>query len=124
MTGLLAGRSARVGLRPVVLCGSTSCSLTNPPTISDLDGLARLEDVVACMRERRRARQPRPGAFARSVTRVVELDLAQHTNTRSTAVVTRHTLEEREVVPSPNARSTRSTPSAKADLVARPVPNA
>ncbi|WP_420039101.1 ABC-F family ATP-binding cassette domain-containing protein [Gordonia sp. MP11Mi] len=118
MTGLSGGQAARVGLA-ALLCSRFDVVLLDEPTNDlDLDGLDRLEDVVRGIRGGVVLVSHDREFLARSVTRVLELDLAQQTNTvfgggyesylHERAVARRHRREEYD-----------EYADRKADLVAR-----
>ncbi len=118
MTGLSGGQAARVGLA-ALLCSRFDVVLLDEPTNDlDLDGLARLEDVVAGMRGGVVLVSHDREFLARSVTRVVELDLAQHTNTVYGGGYEAY-LEEREVARRHKREEYEEYAERKADLVAR-----
>ena len=87
MTALSGGQAARAGLAALLLSRYDVLLLDEPTNDLDLDGLERLERFVRLRRSERglRRRQPRPRSIvshdreflARTVNRVVELDLAQ-----------------------------------------------
>jgi ATPase subunit of ABC transporter with duplicated ATPase domains len=79
MTALSGGQAARVGLA-ALLCSRFDIALLDEPTNDlDLDGLARLESVITSMRGGVVLVSHDREFLSRSVTRVLELDLAQHT---------------------------------------------
>ena len=81
MTSLSGGQAARVGLAALVLSRFDIVLLDEPTNDLDLDGLARLERFVQELRGGVVLVSHDREFLARSVTRVLELDLAQHTNT-------------------------------------------
>ncbi|ALG85484.1 ABC-F family ATP-binding cassette domain-containing protein [Gordonia phthalatica] len=118
MTGLSGGQAARVGLA-ALLCSRFDIVLLDEPTNDlDLDGLARLEDVVQGMRGGVVLVSHDREFLARSVTRVLELDLAQHTNTVYGGGYESY-LEEREVARRHRREEYEEYAEKKADLVAR-----
>jgi ATPase subunit of ABC transporter with duplicated ATPase domains len=118
MTDLSGGQAARVGLA-ALLCSRFDVVLLDEPTNDlDLDGLARLEEVVAGMRGGVVLVSHDREFLARSVTRVVELDLAQHTNTVYGGGYEAY-LEEREVARRHKREEYEEYAERKADLVAR-----
>ena len=96
--------------------------LDEPTNDLDLDGLARLEDVVRGLRGGV-VLVSRPGFLSRSVTRVLELDLAQHTNTVYGGGYDSY-LDERDVARRHKREAYEEFAEQKADLVARPENNA
>ncbi|NMO01806.1 ABC-F family ATP-binding cassette domain-containing protein [Gordonia sp. TBRC 11910] len=118
MTGLSGGQAARVGLA-ALLCSRFDVVLLDEPTNDlDLDGLARLEDVVLGMRGGVVLVSHDREFLARSVTRVLELDLAQHTNTVYGGGYESY-LDEREVARRHKREDYEEFAAKKADLVAR-----
>ncbi len=118
MTGLSGGQAARVGLA-ALLCSRFDVALLDEPTNDlDLDGLARLEAVVQGMRGGVVLVSHDREFLARSVTRVLELDLAQHTNTVFGGGYDSY-LEEREVARRHRREEYEEFAARKADLVAR-----
>lgn len=118
MTALSGGQAARVGLAALLLSRFDIVLLDEPTNDLDLDGLARLEQFV---------RELRGGAvlvshdrefLARSVTRVLELDLAQNTTTVFGGGYESY-LEEREVGRRHRREQYEEFAEKKADLVAR-----
>ncbi|MFB6611891.1 ABC-F family ATP-binding cassette domain-containing protein [Agromyces sp. NPDC056379] len=80
MTSLSGGQAARVGLA-ALLCSRFDLVLLDEPTNDlDLDGLERLESFVRGIRGGVVLVSHDREFLARSVTRVLELDLAQHSN--------------------------------------------
>jgi ATPase subunit of ABC transporter with duplicated ATPase domains len=77
MTGLSGGQAARVGLAALLLSRYDVLLLDEPTNDLDLDGLARLERFVAEARSGIVVVSHDREFLARTVTRVVELDLAQ-----------------------------------------------
>ncbi|OBA36558.1 ABC-F family ATP-binding cassette domain-containing protein [Gordonia sp. 852002-51296_SCH5728562-b] len=118
MTGLSGGQAARVGLA-ALLCSRFDVVLLDEPTNDlDLDGLARLEEVVSGMRGGVVLVSHDREFMARCVTRVIELDLAQHTNTVYNGGYESF-LEEREVARRHRREEYEEFAEKKADLVAR-----
>ncbi|MCW2789689.1 MAG: heme transporter ATP-binding protein [Aeromicrobium sp.] len=77
MTSLSGGQAARVGLAALLLSRFDVVLLDEPTNDLDLDGLARLEGMVTGMRAGIVLVSHDREFLARTVTRVVELDLAQ-----------------------------------------------
>ncbi|SDU47696.1 ABC-F family ATP-binding cassette domain-containing protein [Gordonia westfalica] len=118
MTALSGGQAARVGLA-ALLCSRFDIVLLDEPTNDlDLDGIARLEEVVAGLRGGVVLVSHDREFLARSVTRVLELDLAQHTNTVFGGGYESY-LEEREVARRHKREEYEEFAAKKADLVAR-----
>lgn len=118
MSGLSGGQAARVGLA-ALLCSRFDVVLLDEPTNDlDLDGLSRLEDVVAGMRGGVVLVSHDREFMARSATRIVELDLAQHTNTVYNGGYESY-LEEREIARQHRRAEYEEFAEKKADLVAR-----
>ncbi|MCR8897337.1 ATP-binding cassette domain-containing protein [Gordonia sp. GONU] len=118
MTALSGGQAARVGLA-ALLCSRFDIVLLDEPTNDlDLDGIARLEDVVAGLRGGVVLVSHDREFLARTVTRVLELDLAQHTNTVYGGGYESY-LEEREVARRHKREEYEEFAAKKADLVAR-----
>jgi ATPase subunit of ABC transporter with duplicated ATPase domains len=80
MTSLSGGQAARVGLAALLLSRFDIVLLDEPTNDLDLDGLERLEDFVRGLRSGVVLVSHDREFLARSVTRILELDLAQHTN--------------------------------------------
>ncbi len=78
MTSLSGGQAARVGLAALLLSRFDVVLLDEPTNDLDLDGLARLESFVRGLRAGVVLVSHDREFLARCVTRVVELDLAQH----------------------------------------------
>ncbi|UVO13480.1 ATP-binding cassette domain-containing protein [Mycobacterium sp. SVM_VP21] len=118
MTGLSGGQAARVGLAALMLSRFDIVLLDEPTNDLDLDGLARLEQFVRDLRGGVVLVSHDREFLARSVTRVLELDLAQNTTTVFGGGYDSY-LEEREI----NRRHRREQydefAEKKADLVAR-----
>ncbi len=118
MTALSGGQAARVGLA-ALLCSRFDIVLLDEPTNDlDLDGLARLEEVVAGMRGGVVLVSHDREFLARSVTRVLELDHAQQTNTLYGGGYESY-LEEREVARRHKREDYEEFAAKKSDLVAR-----
>jgi ATPase subunit of ABC transporter with duplicated ATPase domains len=77
MTGLSGGQAARAGLASLLLSRYDVVLLDEPTNDLDLDGLARLERFVSGLRAATVLVSHDREFLARTVTRVVELDLAQ-----------------------------------------------
>ncbi|WP_227998594.1 ABC-F family ATP-binding cassette domain-containing protein [Nocardia australiensis] len=77
MTGLSGGQAARAGLASVLLSRFDILLLDEPTNDLDLDGLARLEQFVTGVREPLMVISHDREFLARTVNRIVELDLAQ-----------------------------------------------
>lgn len=118
MTSLSGGQAARVGLA-ALLCSRFDIVLLDEPTNDlDLDGLDRLEEVVTGVRGGVVLVSHDREFLSRSVTRVLELDLAQHTNTVYGGGYDGY-LEEREVARRHKREEYEEFAEKKADLVAR-----
>ncbi|GAA3958259.1 ABC-F family ATP-binding cassette domain-containing protein [Gordonia caeni] len=118
MTELSGGQAGRVGLA-ALLCSRFDVVLLDEPTNDlDLDGLARLEEVVRGMRGGVVLVSHDREFLSRSVTRVLELDLAQHTNTVFGGGYDSY-LEEREVARRHRREEYEEYADRKSDLVAR-----
>jgi ATPase subunit of ABC transporter with duplicated ATPase domains len=77
MTGLSGGQAARAGLASLLLSRYDVFLLDEPTNDLDLDGLARLEEFVAGLRAGTVLVSHDREFLARTVTRVVEIDLSQ-----------------------------------------------
>jgi ATPase subunit of ABC transporter with duplicated ATPase domains len=77
MTGLSGGQAARAGLASVLLSRFDILLLDEPTNDLDLDGLARLEQFVTGVRAPLMVISHDREFLARTVNRIVELDLAQ-----------------------------------------------
>src|SRR5690242_17521475 len=77
MTALSGGQAARAGLAALLLSRFDVLLLDEPTNDLDLDGLERLEQFVAGLRSPAVIISHDREFLARTVTRVVELDLAQ-----------------------------------------------
>ncbi|WP_438352535.1 ABC-F family ATP-binding cassette domain-containing protein [Microbacterium sp. CJ88] len=80
MTSLSGGQAARVGLAALLLSRFDLVLLDEPTNDLDLDGLERLEEFVRGIRGGVVLVSHDREFLARCVTRVLELDLAQHAN--------------------------------------------
>ncbi len=80
MTGLSGGQAARVGLAALLLSRFDIALLDEPTNDLDLDGLERLEAFVKGLRGGVVLVSHDREFLARSVTRVLELDLAQNSH--------------------------------------------
>ncbi|KAB1659599.1 ABC-F family ATP-binding cassette domain-containing protein [Pseudoclavibacter chungangensis] len=80
MTSLSGGQAARVGLAALLLSRFDLVLLDEPTNDLDLDGLERLETFVTVQRGGVVLVSHDREFLARTVTRVLELDLAQHAN--------------------------------------------
>ncbi|GAA3887981.1 ABC-F family ATP-binding cassette domain-containing protein [Saccharothrix violaceirubra] len=96
MTSLSGGQAARAGLASLLLSRYDVFLLDEPTNDLDLDGLARLERFVAGLRAGAVVVSHDREFLARTVTRVVELDLAQN-QVRTYGGGYESYLEEREV---------------------------
>ncbi|BBY74644.1 heme ABC transporter ATP-binding protein [Mycolicibacterium parafortuitum] len=81
MTALSGGQAARVGLAALMLSRFDVVLLDEPTNDLDLDGLDRLERLIGELRGGVVLVSHDREFLARTVTRVLELDLAQHTTT-------------------------------------------
>jgi ATPase subunit of ABC transporter with duplicated ATPase domains len=118
MTALSGGQAARVGLAALMVSRFDIVLLDEPTNDLDLDGLARLEQFVRELRGGVVLVSHDREFLARTVTRVLELDLAQNT----TAVFGggyESYLEEREVGRRQRREQYDEFADKKADLVAR-----
>ena len=118
MTALSGGQAARVGLAALLLSRFDVVLLDEPTNDLDLDGLARLEDFVRDLRGGVVLVSHDREFLARSVTRVLELDLAQNTTTVYGGGYESY-LEEREVGRRHKREQYEEFAEKKADLVAR-----
>ncbi|MBF9351886.1 heme ABC transporter ATP-binding protein [Mycobacteroides chelonae] len=118
MTSLSGGQAARVGLAALVLSRFDIVLLDEPTNDLDLDGLARLEDFVRDLRGGVVLVSHDREFLARSVTHVLELDLAQNTTTVFGGGYESY-LEEREVGRRHRREQYEEFAEKKADLVAR-----
>ena len=118
MTALSGGQAARVGLAALVLSRFDVVLLDEPTNDLDLDGLARLEQFVRELRGGVVLVSHDREFLARSVTRVLELDLAQNTTTVFGGGYESY-LEEREVGRRHRREQYDEFADKKADLVSR-----
>lgn len=118
MTDLSGGQAARVGLAALMLSRFDVVLLDEPTNDLDLDGLARLEDFVRNLRGGVVLVSHDREFLARSVTRVLELNLAQNTTTLFGGGYESY-LEEREVNRRHRREEYEEFAERKADLVAR-----
>lgn len=118
MTALSGGQAARVGLAALLLSRFDIVLLDEPTNDLDLDGLARLERFVADLRGGVVLVSHDREFLACSVTRVLELDLAQNTTTLFGGGYDSY-LEEREVNRRHRREQYEEFAEKKADLVAR-----
>ena len=118
MTALSGGQAARVGLAALLLSRFDVVLLDEPTNDLDLDGLARLEDFVRDLRGGVVLVSHDREFLARSVTRVLELDLAQNTTTVYGGGYESY-LEERDVGRRHKREQYDEFAEKKADLVAR-----
>jgi ATPase subunit of ABC transporter with duplicated ATPase domains len=118
MTALSGGQAARVGLAALVLSRFDIALLDEPTNDLDLDGLERLETFVRDLRGGVVLVSHDREFLARSVTRVLELDLAQNTTTVYGGGYESY-LDEREVARRHRREQYDEFADKKADLVAR-----
>jgi ATPase subunit of ABC transporter with duplicated ATPase domains len=118
MTALSGGQAARVGLAALMLSRFDIVLLDEPTNDLDLDGLDRLEDFVRDLRGGVVLVSHDREFLARSVTRVLELDLAQNTTTVFGGGYDSY-LEEREVTRRHRREHYDEFADKKADLEAR-----
>ncbi|WP_237570985.1 ABC-F family ATP-binding cassette domain-containing protein [Mycolicibacterium lacusdiani] len=118
MTALSGGQAARVGLAALVTSRFDVVLLDEPTNDLDLDGLARLEQFVRELRGGVVLVSHDREFLARSVTHVLELDLAQNTTTVFGGGYESY-LEEREVGRRHKREQYEEFADKKADLVAR-----
>jgi ATPase subunit of ABC transporter with duplicated ATPase domains len=118
MTALSGGQAARVGLAALMLSRFDIVLLDEPTNDLDLDGLARLEDFVRDLRGGVVLVSHDREFLARSVTRVLELDLAQNITTVFGGGYDSY-LEEREVARRHRRDEYDEFADKKADLVSR-----
>jgi ATPase subunit of ABC transporter with duplicated ATPase domains len=118
MTALSGGQAARVGLAALLVSRFDVVLLDEPTNDLDLDGLARLEQFVGDLRGGVVLVSHDREFLARSVTRVLELDLAQNTTTVFGGGYESY-LEEREVGRRHRREEYEEFAEKKADLVAR-----
>ncbi|MGI9823806.1 ABC-F family ATP-binding cassette domain-containing protein [Agromyces sp. Marseille-Q5079] len=118
MTGLSGGQAARVGLAALICSRFDIVLLDEPTNDLDLDGLARLEAFVAGLRGGVVLVSHDREFLARTVTKVLELDLAQHSNRVYGGGYDAY-LEERETVRRHARDDYEEFASKKSDLVSR-----
>jgi ATPase subunit of ABC transporter with duplicated ATPase domains len=118
MTALSGGQAARVGLAALLLSRFDIVLLDEPTNDLDLDGLAQLERFVGDLRGGVVLVSHDREFLARSVTRVLELDLAQNTNKVFGGGYESY-LDEREVGRRHRREQYDEFADKKADLVAR-----
>lgn len=118
MTGLSGGQAARVGLAALLLSRFDIALLDEPTNDLDLDGLERLESFVAGLRGGAVLVSHDREFLARSVTRVLELDLAQNSHRLYGGGYDAY-LEERATVRRQAREKYEEFADTKADLVAR-----
>lgn len=117
-TALSGGQAARVGLAALMLSRFDIVLLDEPTNDLDLDGLQRLEDFVRDLRGGVVLVSHDREFLARSVTRVLELDLAQNITTVFGGGYDSF-LEEREVARRHRREQYDEFADKKSDLVAR-----
>ena len=118
MTGLSGGQAARVGLAALLLSRFDIVFLDEPTNDLDLDGLERLEAFVRGLRGGVVLVSHDREFLARSVTRVLELDLAQNSHRLYGGGYDAY-IEERAVVRRHLREKYDEFADKKADLVAR-----
>ena len=118
MTALSGGQAARVGLAALLLSRFDIVFLDEPTNDLDLDGLDRLESFVRGLRGGVVLVSHDREFLARSVTRVLELDLAQHTHRLYGGGYDAY-LEERAVLKRHLREKYDEFAEKKGDLVAR-----
>ena len=118
MTSLSGGQAARVGLAALLLSRFDVVLLDEPTNDLDLDGLTRLEAFVQELRGGVVLVSHDREFLARCVTRVLELDLAQHTN-RVYGGGYEAYLEERETLRRQAREKYEEFAEQKQDLVSR-----
>lgn len=118
MTALSGGQAARVGLAALLVSRFDIVLLDEPTNDLDLDGLARLEDFVGELRGGVVLVSHDREFLARTVTRVLELDLAQNTTTVFGGGYDSY-LDERAVARRHRREQYEEFADKKADLVAR-----
>lgn len=123
MTGLSGGQAARVGLAALLLSRFDIVFLDEPTNDLDLDGLDRLEAFVRGLRGGVVLVSHDREFLARSVTRVLELDLAQGSNRLYGGGYDAY-IEERAVVRRHLREKYDEFADKKADLVSRPARSA
>ena len=118
MTSLSGGQAARVGLAALILSRFDIVLLDEPTNDLDLDGLERLESFVRGLRGGVVLVSHDREFLARCVTRVLELDLAQHSNRVFNGGYDSY-LEERATLRRHQREKYDEFAEKKADLVAR-----
>ena len=118
MTALSGGQASRIGLAALMLSRFDVVLLDEPTNDLDLDGLARLEDFVRDLRGAVVLVSHDREFLARSVTRVLELDLAQNTTTVFGGGYDSY-LHEREVIRRHRREEYDEFADKRDDLVAR-----
>jgi ATPase subunit of ABC transporter with duplicated ATPase domains len=118
MTALSGGQAARVGLAALLLSRFDIVLLDEPTNDLDLDGLDRLEGFVRGLRGGVVLVSHDREFLARSVTSVLELDLAQSSN-RLFGGGYDSFLEEREIARQHKRDAYEDYAATKADLVSR-----
>lgn len=118
MTGLSGGQAARVGLAALLLSRFDIALLDEPTNDLDLDGLERLETFVRGLRGGVVLVSHDREFLARSVTRVLELDLAQNTHRVYGGGYDAY-LEERATLRRQAREKYEEYADTKADLVSR-----
>ncbi|MWV48245.1 ATP-binding cassette domain-containing protein [Rathayibacter sp. VKM Ac-2803] len=118
MTSLSGGQAARVGLAALLLSRFDIVLLDEPTNDLDLDGLERLEAFVRGLRGGVVLVSHDREFLARSVTRVLELELAQGTNSVYGGGYDAF-LEERETARRQRREKYEEFADTKADLVSR-----
>ncbi|MGJ0118752.1 ABC-F family ATP-binding cassette domain-containing protein [Williamsia sp. MIQD14] len=118
MTSLSGGQAARVGLAALMVSRFDIVMLDEPTNDLDLDGLERLETFVRELRGGVVLVSHDREFLARSVTRVLELDLAQNTTTVFGGGYDSY-LEERETARRHRREEYEEFAEKKADLVDR-----
>nr|WP_216845594.1 ABC-F family ATP-binding cassette domain-containing protein [Rathayibacter sp. VKM Ac-2857] len=118
MTSLSGGQAARVGLAALLLSRFDVVLLDEPTNDLDLDGLERLEAFVRGLRGGVVLVSHDREFLARSVTRVLELDLAQNTTTVYGGGYDAY-LEERETARRQRREKYEDFADKKEDLVSR-----
>lgn len=118
MTSLSGGQAARVGLAALLLSRFDIVLLDEPTNDLDLDGLERLEAFVTGIRGGVVLVSHDREFLARSVTKVLELDLAQNANRVFGGGYDSY-LEERETARRHKREDYEEFAAKKADLVGR-----
>lgn len=118
MTSLSGGQAARVGLAALLLSHFDIALLDEPTNDLDLDGLERLERFVQGLRGGVVLVSHDREFLSRCVTRVLELDLAQHSNQIYGGGYDSY-LEERAIARQHKRDDYEEFARKKADLVAR-----